>query len=276
MKALSKQKLKKALVALRHYFPKSQEVYGYVAIINRAEVEPTDVLVDQWPDFSVLLVKPKWQQKPDLYRDVIVFTKDESCLRNILTRTDVLDWKQFISLSIDLQHEEMLKAVALNNGVPMNKICTSHLMSLEDPSNLPADKLSIQVSSVKESHVALINSTWKFGKGEFTEPMVRSMILNYPSCCVLDSEGQPVSWILTYSNCAMGMGYTLPEHRRKGYSKALATILAKKLHSGGYPVYCFVEEENQLAYRLLKSLGFTEDLSYRNALFYFNQLSPTP
>ncbi|XP_017317804.1 glycine N-acyltransferase-like protein 3 isoform X1 [Ictalurus punctatus] len=276
MKVLRKQELKKALEALRHYFPKSQEVYGCVSIINRAEVDHRDVLVDRWPDFSVLLVKPNWQ-KPDFFNQVSIFTKDESCLRNILTRTDVLDWKQFISLSVELQHEEMLKAVALSNGVPMNKMINGyHLMSLEDPSILPADKLSIQVSSVKESHVALINSTWKFGKGEFTEPMIRSMILNYPSCCVLDSEGQPVSWILTYSNCAMGMGYTLPEHRRKGYSKALVTILAKKLHSEGYPVYCFVEEENQLSYRLLKSLGFTEDLSYRNAWFNFNQLSLTP
>ncbi|XP_017319195.2 glycine N-acyltransferase-like protein isoform X2 [Ictalurus punctatus] len=126
MKALSKHELKKAEEALRHYFPQSQEVYGCVSIINRAEVDPRDVLVDRWPDFSVLLVKTKPQQ-------------DESCLRNILTRTDVLDWKQFISLSVDLQHEEMLKAVALNYGVPMNKISTSHLMSLEDPSNLPAD-----------------------------------------------------------------------------------------------------------------------------------------
>ncbi|XP_053476459.1 glycine N-acyltransferase-like protein 3 isoform X2 [Ictalurus furcatus] len=271
MKVLRKQELKKALEALRHYFPQSQEVYGCVSIINRAEVDHRDVLVDRWPDFSVLLVKPKWQQKPDFFNDVSTFTKDESCLRNILTRTDVLDWKQFISLSIDLQQEEMLKAVALNNGVPMNKICTCHVMCLEDPSNLPVDKLSIRVSSVKESHVALINSTWKFGMGEFTEPLVRSMILNYPSCCVLDSEGQPVSWILTYSDCAMGVLYTLPEHRRKGYGKALITILAKKLHSEGYPVYCFVEEENQLSYRLFKGLGFTEDLSYRNSWFYVNQ-----
>ncbi|XP_017318312.1 glycine N-acyltransferase-like protein 3 [Ictalurus punctatus] len=233
MKALSKHELKKVLEVLRHYFPKSQE-------------------------------------KPDFYRDVIIFTKDESCLRNILTRTDVLDWKQFISLSIDLQHEEMLNAVALNNGVPMNKICTSHVMSLEDPSNLPADKLSIQVSSVKESHVALINSAWKFGKGEFTEPMVRNMILNYPSCCLLDSEGQLVSWILSYASCAMGMLYTMPEHRQKGYAKALVTTMAKKLHSEGYPVYCLVEEENQLSYSLLKSLGFTMDPSYRTAWIKFN------
>ncbi|XP_047010351.2 glycine N-acyltransferase isoform X1 [Ictalurus punctatus] len=139
MKALSKHELKKAEEALRHYFPQSQEVYGCVSIINRAEVDPRDVLVDRWPDFSVLLVKTKPQQKPDFFNNVIIFTKDESCLRNILTRTDVLDWKQFISLSVDLQHEEMLKAVALNYGVPMNKISTSHLMSLEDPSNLPAD-----------------------------------------------------------------------------------------------------------------------------------------
>ncbi|XP_053476129.1 glycine N-acyltransferase-like protein 3 [Ictalurus furcatus] len=68
-------------------------------------------------------------------------------------------------------------------------------------------------------------------------------------CCVLDSEGRPVSWILTYASCAMGMLYTMPEHRRKGYAKDLVTTMAKKLRSEGYPVYCFIEEENQLSYR---------------------------
>ncbi|GAA6112089.1 glycine N-acyltransferase-like isoform X1 [Tachysurus ichikawai] len=62
MKVLNKQLLKKAEEALRHFFPESQLVYGYVCRINRADVDPTDVLVDQWPDFRALLVKPGEQQ----------------------------------------------------------------------------------------------------------------------------------------------------------------------------------------------------------------------
>ncbi|XP_047668169.1 glycine N-acyltransferase-like protein 3 isoform X2 [Tachysurus fulvidraco] len=276
MKVLNKQVLKKAEEALRLYFPASQLVYGYVCRINRVDVDPTDVLVDQWPDFRVLLVKPGQQQDPDLIKNVCIFTKDKSCLMNILTRTDVLDWKQDMILSVDLQHEAMIKAVAANKSVPINKTVVGHLMRLQDPSKLKVERSSFQVSSVKESHAALINSKWELGRGERTEPLIRNMIRNFPSCCVLDSEGRPVSWLLSYPSCAMGPIYTLPEHRQKGYAKALVTILAKKLHSDGCPVYCFIKLENQPSYRLLTSLGFTRDLSYRNAWLYFNQASMTP
>lgn len=105
---------------------------------------------------------------------------------------------------------------------------------------------------------------------KFSEQMVRKMIQNFPSCCVLNSDGQPVSWILTYSSCALGMLYTLPEHRGKGYAKALITTLAKKLYSYGYPVYCFIEEENQISYKIFTRLGFIEDPSYRTVWLMFN------
>ncbi|XP_047668171.1 glycine N-acyltransferase-like isoform X2 [Tachysurus fulvidraco] len=268
MKVLNKQVLKKAEEALRLYLPESQLVYGYVCRINRVDVDPTDVLVDQWPNFRVLLVKPSQQQDPDLIKDVCIFTKDKSRLMNILTRTDVLDWKQEMILSVDLQHEEMIKAVAANKSVPINRIVVGHLMRLQDPSKLKVERSSFQMSSVKESHAALINSKWEFGTGERTEPLIRNMIRNFPSCCVLDSEGRPVSWLLSYPSCEMGVMYTLPEHRQKGYAKALVTILARKLHSDGYPVYCSINLENQPSYRLLTSLGFTRYLPY--AWFYFN------
>ncbi|XP_060781455.1 glycine N-acyltransferase-like protein Keg1 [Neoarius graeffei] len=272
MKLLNKEELKEAEEALRHYFPQSQQVYGYVCIINRIEADPIDVLVDHWPDFNVLLIRPKRQQKADTYKIVSVFTKDETTLRNIMIGTDVLDWKQFFRLSIDVRHEEMMKAVAVMRGVPVSKMYVCRVLKLQDPSNLTVERLPLQVSSLDESHIPLVNSTWKLGIGEFSEGFIRDMIMNFPSCCVLDLEGQPVSWILTYSSGAVGMLYTLPEHRRKGYAKTLVTILAKKLHSTGCPVYCLIEEENQPSYGLFTSLGFTEDPSYKITGFKFNQI----
>ncbi|TSN48512.1 Prosaposin [Bagarius yarrelli] len=205
--------------------------YGHVFLLNRVEVEPTDVLVDQWPDFRVLLVKSRQQQ-----------------------------------------HEELFKAVAVNKGVPMTKSSVAYLMEMKDPSKVTTERLSVQVSPIQESHAALINNTWKFGNGEVTEPLIRSMIRMLPSYCVLDTEGRPVSWVLTHVSSEIGVMYTLPEHRGKGFAKAVTTTLVKKLHLEGYPVYCFVEELNLPPYRLLTSLGFIKAPSYKNALFHFNCL----
>ncbi|KAF4089982.1 hypothetical protein AMELA_G00044430 [Ameiurus melas] len=230
-------------------------------MINRVEADPIDVLVDQWPDFNVLLIRPQRQEKADLFEVISIFTKDETTLRNILVGTDVIDWKQYLYLSVDLCHEEMLKFVAASRSVPMSKDHVCYMMKQQNPSNLATERFPVQVTSLNESHVALVNSIWKFGMGEFSERYVRDMIMNFPSCCVLDSEGRLVSGILTCASCAMVMLYTMPEHRRKGYAKGLVTIMAKKLHSEGYPVYCFIEPENQLSYRLFTSLGFTAEPS---------------
>ena len=96
------------------------------------------------------------------------------------------------------------------------------------------------------------------------------MIGKFPSCCIIDDHGQPVSWILVYGYCAMGMLHTLPAHRGKGYAKALVRCMARKLHAQGFPLYCYVEEENTVSYRLLKNLGFIEDPSYRAGWFECN------
>lgn len=126
------------------------------------------------------------------------------------------------------------------------------------------------MSVLNESHVDVINKTWKYGGDEKSYRNILHFIRHFPSCCITDENNQPVSWMLTYDYCAMGMLYTQPEHRGKGYAKALVTAMAKRLHSEGYPVYCFIEEWNELSYKLFKSLGFTEDPSYRATWYEFN------
>ncbi|XP_076830149.1 glycine N-acyltransferase-like protein 3 [Brachyhypopomus gauderio] len=276
METLTKEKLKRAEKTLRQYLPKSQQVYGCVFLMGRVQADPMEVMVDRWPDFSVMIIKPKVQEVADLFKDGFVFTKDEASLRNILEKTDFLDKKQYFCTSVATCHEEVLKAVAAAKGVPKKRLAVCRLMTLPDLSNLTNDRLSVQTSSLTESHIDLVNSTWKFGAEGFSKRMVRDMIVNFPSSCVLDADGHPVSWILTYSSCAMGMLYTLPEHRKKGYAKAVVSALAKKLHSGGYPVFCFIEENNQLSYRLFRSLGFNEDSSYRFAWYDFHERPLTP
>lgn len=126
----------------------------------------------------------------------------------------------------------------------------------------------LSLASLNESHIGLINQTWKFGQDRAVR-MIQNMVTNFPSCCLLDKDGSPVSWILMYASCAMGMLYTLPEHRGKGYAKIVVSTLAKRLFAEGYPVFCFIEEDNTVSYQLFKTLGF-EDSSYKQSWFDIN------
>ncbi|KAK7148365.1 hypothetical protein R3I93_012628 [Phoxinus phoxinus] len=272
MRQLTTEDLKTLEVDLKNYFPQSLQVYGCIVQLNRTgqRADPVSVFVDLWPDFRVLLIKPEIRETGDFFKDLTVFSKNDVYLRDLLAQTDVIDWKMYICLAAELHHEKMLEFVAINRGVSMKKEAVCLKLVLRDPSKCSQiDSLSLKLSSLNESHLALVNSSWKFGC-EHSKVMIKNMIVNFPSCCVLDADDRPVAWILTYPSCALGMLFTVPEHRGKGYAKALVTIMSKRLHSQGYPVYCFIEEKNQLSYRLFTSLGFTEEPDYKAAWFVFN------
>ncbi|XP_019221971.1 glycine N-acyltransferase isoform X1 [Oreochromis niloticus] len=269
---LSEDQLKTAENELKRYLPMSQQVYGFLVLRNRVRSDPVRVLVDRWPQFRVIMCKPHVEQNSDLFKDTMLFATDAAVLEEILSKSSVFDWSKYFCVGTSVSHTEIFKAVASAKGVPCKRVATCHLMTLEDVSRLPSvDSSGISISSLDESHIGLVNQTWKFGKDDVAVGVIRNMIANFPSCCVLDAERKPVSWILTYPSCAIGMLYTLPEHRGKGYAKILVSSLAKRNHALGYPVYSFIEEENAVSYRLFANLGFTEDPSYREAWFRLNE-----
>ncbi|KAJ8361476.1 hypothetical protein SKAU_G00180010 [Synaphobranchus kaupii] len=274
MKVLTGDQLKTAEIVLKAFFPQSHQVYGCIFLINRTKSDPVDVLVDNWPDFTTILCLPQNEKEGDLFKPICIFTKDEPTLWKILGQTEVLPWQDFFFIGLDLCHEDTVKCVAGDRRVSVEKVAVTYQMRLQDPSHLFKGDSSppLRLSSLDESHVDLVNRTWKFGQGALSVRMIRDMICSFPSCCLLDEEGKAVAWILTYATCALGLLYTAPEYRGRGYAKILISTMATRLHAQGYPVYCFIEEENHLSYKLFKKLGFTEDPSYRATWFRFNKV----
>ncbi|XP_049456903.1 glycine N-acyltransferase isoform X1 [Epinephelus fuscoguttatus] len=268
---LTGDQLKMAEMQLKRYLPRSQQVYGYLVHINRVSSDPVRVLVDRWPEFSVVVCKPQCEQRGDIFKDILIFANDEAILEETIRKSPFFDWTQYMCVGINSRHMEIFTALASEKHVSYHRLAVCHKMILEDISNLPSiDSSGFSLSSLDESHTGLVCQMWKFAKNDGAVRMIRNMLANFPSYCVLDTEGKPVSWILIYASCSMGMLYTLPEHRGKGYAKVLVSTMAKKRHADGYPVFCFIEEENKVSYRLFKSLGFTEDPSYREAWCGFN------
>lgn len=277
MKILNKDELPIAEGVLHKHLPRSLKMYGFLYGINRKKPSILQVVVDSWPDFKVIICRPDPGNKRALefMKKVSYFSTDEQALRRMLTDDNAIDWSTYFLIGgFDFSHAPIVKEVSSHRQVNFRDYTLVHLVYLPDLSHLVApaidSELESRISSLNLSHVDLVNKSWKFGGGKKGQRNVEHLISNFPTCCITDSQGQPVSWILVYDYCAMGLLHTLPEHRRKGYARVLVSAMAKKLHTQGYPVYCFIEEGNELSHKLFKSMGFIEDPSYRAAWFEFN------
>ncbi|XP_054655092.1 glycine N-acyltransferase-like protein 3 isoform X2 [Dunckerocampus dactyliophorus] len=208
-------------------------------------------------------------------KKITFYCKDEQILKKMLLEKDLFDWSDpFILGGYDHSHTPMLKEVSSSRQVSYKPTTTAHLLYLPDRSHLitPAfdSELESRISSLIPSNVDLVNQTWKFGGNEQGYNRIKFQVSNLPSCCITDDQGQPVSWILVYEYLAIGMLYTLPEHRQKGYAKAVVHTMAQRLLDQGYPVFCYIEVENTVSYKLFKNLGFIEHPTYRAQWIEFN------
>ncbi|XP_062256873.1 glycine-N-acyltransferase-like protein 3 [Platichthys flesus] len=277
MKVLDKDELKVAEGVLFKHLPKSYKVYGFLYGINRNKPSTLEVVVDSWPDFKVIICRPdpKVKLALQLRKKVSCFSTDAQVLKELFTEENVLDWStDFTVGGLNKSNEPTLMEVSSIRQISIRPFALVHLLYLADSSHLltptVSSELESRISSLNLSHVDLVNKTWKFGGTKQGYNMIEYYIGNFPTCCITDRQGRPVCWILVYDYCAMGMLYTLPEHRGKGYAKILVSTMARRLHDGGHPVYCFIEEESVVSYRLFKNLGFTEDPSYRAQWFDIN------
>ncbi|XP_055083220.1 glycine N-acyltransferase-like protein 3 [Periophthalmus magnuspinnatus] len=267
---LTAEQVKNAKVKLKEYLPRSIKVHGYLLLMLRGQSDPVKVFVDQWPDFNVVVCKPVCKQEGDLFKDIDVFATSEATLKEVIRNSKVFDWSKFFCVGTTLDNRAIFKAAASEKHIVCRHLAVCHMMILKDVSKLPdINCAGISIGFLNESHIEIVNKTWKFGQKDALR-MIQNMVRNFPSCCVFDAEGRPVSWVLTYACCSMGMLYTVPEHRGKGYAKVVISELARRLFTEGYPVYCFIEEGNTVSYELFKGLGFNEEEpTYRESWFDF-------
>ncbi|XP_048359047.1 glycine N-acyltransferase-like protein 3 [Sphaerodactylus townsendi] len=259
----SSTKLQKLEQMLKKNFPESLKVYGAVLNINRGNPFRKEVVVDTWPEFNAVITRRQRQAESDdldsFTNAYAVFYKDLKAYWALLENPETINWEQVFQIQ-GLQEGlfEVSKAVAGPKLVDV-KQSSFQMVTHPDPDALPEVNLKLnsppRLASLDVSHAALLNETWSRGGSEQCRTYLASLIGCFPSICVLDENGSPVSWGLTDQFATMIHGYTLPEHRRKGYNRLIATALAKKLHSRGFPAQGNVLEDNVPSITLLKSMN---------------------
>lgn len=73
MEQLNEMQLKTVETQLKELFPQSQQVYGYIFLMNRVMADPIQVFVDRWPEFNVILCKPPYEKEGDLFKDTCFY-----------------------------------------------------------------------------------------------------------------------------------------------------------------------------------------------------------
>ncbi|KAF6113937.1 glycine-N-acyltransferase like 3 [Phyllostomus discolor] len=247
---------------LKSHFPESLKVYGAVMNINRGNPFQKEVVLDSWPDFKAVITRRQKEAETDnldhYTNAYAVFYKDIRAYRRLLEEHDVINWDQVFQIQ-GLQSElyDVTKAVA--NSKQLNVQLTSFKAVRFSPVSTLPDTSLLMSSPPRLTHLSvadadLLNRTWSRGGNEQCLQYIANLISCFPSVCVRDDKGNPVSWSLTDQFATMCHGYTLPEHRRKGYSRLVALTLARKLQSRGFPSQGNVLDDNTASISLLKSV----------------------
>jgi hypothetical protein len=104
--------------------------------------------------------------------------------------------------------------------------------------------------------------------GEYTEKC-----LNQGPSFVIEIDGQVCCAACTHLSGSMGMIYTAPEHRRKGYGRSLAAFQLDYMLRTKGQAFCHVNEQNEASFGNLEKIGMPripEALTWRT-LFWPQQ-----
>ncbi|XP_016850188.2 glycine N-acyltransferase-like protein 3 isoform X1 [Anolis carolinensis] len=269
---------------LRCCFPESLKVYGAVLNICQGNAFHQEVLVDSWPNFQVVIARPQrevlveMESTGHLRNDFLsfeqkipsetnyftqscaVFCRLLSAFEELVKDTDAIDWKQeFLLQVLQVGVYQKSRSLAAARCSSPKLLTRSQVFILQNPSHLPAAAArsgsKLKPSSLKITHAALLNETWSVGGTEQSLQYLSQLIQCFPSSCLLDARGCPISWVLLDQFGSLTHAYTMPEHRGKGYIQMVMAALTKKLHSIDFPVYGDVLENNTAMQRAMKNMG---------------------
>ncbi|XP_008050210.1 glycine N-acyltransferase-like protein 2 [Carlito syrichta] len=273
------QKLQSLYESLEKSNPESLKVYGAVFNIKNKNPFNLEVLVDAWPDFQVVITRPKKEEmKDDLdyYTNTYhIFTKDPNKLEEILACPHVINWEQAFQIQGCQQSlDEAIKKIAASKSVQVDYIKTV-LFMIDSPVNHKTssdDKMELKLFKMHEvdddnkkgdfssilldaSHAGLINEQWTFGQNERSLKYIERCLQNFPGIGVMGPEGQPISWLVMEQSCELRMAYSVPKYRGRGNMRQISYHLKKYISQQKIPFYVHVAEHEEKTQQIAKTVG---------------------
>ncbi|XP_020009372.1 glycine N-acyltransferase [Castor canadensis] len=258
------QMLEKSLIKS---LPESLKVYGTVYHINHGNPFKLKALVDKWPDFNTVVIRPQEQDMTDdldnYTNTYLIYSKDPQNCQKLLDSPEVINWKQHLqiqssqsSLNEAIQNLTTIKSCKVERSENLLFMTSDSVKKLV-PNLLDTANLSptggkpkainedmFKFSSVDVTHAALVDKLWLFGGNERSQKFIKRCIETFPSSCVLGPEGNLASWTLMDHTGEMRMGGTMPEYRAQGLVTYAIYLQGQLMDKLGFPSYSHVNKNN--------------------------------
>ncbi|XP_007934478.1 glycine N-acyltransferase-like protein 3 [Orycteropus afer afer] len=248
---------------LKSHFPESLKVYGAVMNINRGNPFQKEVVLDSWPNFKAVITRRQREAERDnldhYTNAYAVFYKDARAYQQLLEEHDVINWDQVFQIQgLQSDLHDISKAVASSKQLDVK--LTSFRAVYASPASVLPHISSLMGSFPRLTYLSvadadLLNRTWSRGGNEQSLRYIANLISCFPSVCIRDDRGRPVSWSITDQFATICHIYTLPEHRRKGYSQLITLTLFRKMLSRGFPSQGNVRDDNSKFISILKKIN---------------------
>ncbi|XP_008692390.1 glycine N-phenylacetyltransferase-like [Ursus americanus] len=264
--------------SLRKSLPESLKVYGTIFHMNQGNPFKLKALVDKWPDFTTVVIRPQEEEMTDDFDHYTntyqIYSKNPPNCQEFLGSSGVINWKQHLQIQSsqsslneviqNLAAAELVK-VKQEQGIlyMLPKTASKLLPSLPEANNLPLksgrrkviNEEMFKLSSMDVTHAALVNKFWHFGGNERSQRFIERCIRTFPTFCLLGPEGTLVSWSLMDQTGEIRMGGTLPEYRAKGLISYLMDVHSHALVKLDYPTYYHTLETNKIIQKMSHSLN---------------------
>ncbi|KAK7800512.1 hypothetical protein U0070_005407 [Myodes glareolus] len=264
--------------SLRKHLPETLKVYGTVFHMNQGNPFKLKALVDKWPDFNTVVIRPQeedMQDDLDHYTNTyLIYSKDPENCQKFLSSSEVINWKQHLQIqSSQSSLDKVIETLgAINLGKVKHTQCFLYMIletakklapSLLDGKNLvrswdkykPINQELFKFTSLNVTHAVLVNSIWHFGGNEKSQKFIERCIQTFPSSCIMGPEGIPVSWGLMDHTGELRMGGTLPQYRNQGLIHHVASHQIQTINDLGFPMYAHVDKANFTVQRVVARLA---------------------
>ncbi|XP_062052072.1 glycine N-acyltransferase-like protein 1 isoform X2 [Lepus europaeus] len=257
------------------------QVYGSMYHINHGNPFNMEVLVESWPEYHTVIVRPQKQEMTDnkdpYTNTYCIFSKEPKKLMGVLKNPEIINWKQMFQIqgcqeslgegitavafskSVKVNYlnlllyvtDDILKPSTSNRSKPDSRCETEHpddQSQSEDP--------NFKFSQLHISHAGLVNDNWHAGRNERSLHYIQRCIQTLPAYSLQGPEGDPVTWVVMDSTCEVGKAYTLERYRSQGKLRQLMVYYLKYLRQKNIPFYLSVLKENEKSSRSVLRSGF--------------------
>ncbi|XP_062587239.1 glycine N-acyltransferase-like protein 3 [Saccostrea cucullata] len=232
--------------------PVSLIAYTHFKLLRRGILTDKTVLVDNWPEFSAVVIVDSKKKKTIAW--AISFCKDSDfcqSLENLLRHASTVLESPLATAGCT---EEMMDSV-----VKLFKSAESSPIRDKDENayvyKLPPDRIlplkmpdGFKLSELQEAHLENIRNSWPH-RDDYEQyadlgPWIRYHIVNLPTVCIETEDGRPVAWEIQQEYGGVGMLHVEPEYRRLKLGSVVTRTLAEKLVKDGQLVFACVDDKN--------------------------------